>query len=237
MNLWRKTRTEAAGAWRSLRYDMGRRRVGPGADERPDDVTSTGMSTFGMPMDDLRTGYEEFGRPPRRLVAVSVFAALTVAGSVGSYFAIVNGLGSLLREKPAAPRTYPMAAAEPPADNGAGTGATAGLGRGAAPAKAPAVPGTAAAAASPAAVPPAAGVLPVQRRTAPGAAQPVPPPCDCRTPPVPTPTAPSTSPSGSASPSASPSEPGADDPSVSPDPSASTDNEHGKHRKRHPRGY
>jgi hypothetical protein len=135
MNLWRTTRTEVAGAWRSLRYDMSRREPGPEPEviAQPD-VTSTGMSTFGGPVDELRTGYQEFGRPPRRMVAVSVFALLTLAGAAGSYFAVVNGLGALLRERPPAPQAYPMAAAAPPA--GAGAGATAGIGHGDPPARA-----------------------------------------------------------------------------------------------------
>ena len=45
MSLWRRTSTEMAGAWRSLRYDMGRRPSEPPAGGP--DVTSTGMCTFG----------------------------------------------------------------------------------------------------------------------------------------------------------------------------------------------
>jgi hypothetical protein len=240
MNLWRTTRTEVAGAWRSLRYDMSRREPGPEPEviAQPD-VTSTGMSTFGGPVDELRTGYQEFGRPPRRMVAVSVFALLTLAGAAGSYFAVVNGLGALLREKPPAPQAYPMAAAAPPAD--ARAGATAGIGHGARPATArvagvPPKTTATAGATSPAAVPTAAAVPAAPRRTTPErGTRPARTPCACVTPPVPTPTAPSTSPSATPSPSVTPSQSG--DPSVSPSPSATDGSGEPNHRKRRPRGY
>jgi hypothetical protein len=243
MNLWRTTRTEAAGAWRSLRYDMSKRDTDrrqpasePGVTVRPD-VTSTGMSTFGGPVDDLSTDYAEFGRPPRRMVAVSVFALLTVAGAAGSYFAVVNGLGSLLRDKPATAEAYPMAAAAPTA----GAGATTGIGRGAAAPRAvvrhAGVP--TATATTPAAVPPTTVAAPPPappRRTVPErAARPARSTCACLTPPVPTPTGPSTSPKATPSPTASPSRSG--DPSVSPTPSGSTGPREPAHRKRRPRGY
>jgi hypothetical protein len=240
MNLWRTTRTEVAGAWRSLRYDMSRRQPGPEPDVTPySDVTSTGMSTFGGPVDELRTGYQEFGRPPRRMVAVSVFALLTVAGAAGSYFAVVNGLGALLRERPPAPQAYPMAAAAPPA--GAGAGATAGIGHGDPPARArvararPETTATAGAT-SPAAVPTTAVVPAAPRHTTPErGTRPTRTPCTCVTPPVPTPTAPSTSPSATPSPSVTPGHSG--DPSVSPSPSAKDGSGEPSHRKRRPRGY
>jgi hypothetical protein len=246
MNLWRTTRTEVAGAWRSLRYDMSRRQpgaepdgAGPGGPAQPD-VTSTGMHTFGGPVEELRTGYEEFGRPPRRMVAVSVFALLTVAGAAGSYFAVVNGLGALLREKPPAPQAYPMAAAAPPD----GTGATTGIGRGGPPAKARAAGGRPAGAATttatsaapvPAGTTTAAAGPPAPRRTTPErGTHPTRTSCGCVRPPVPTPTAPSTSPSATPSPSVTPSH--SDDPSASPSPSTSGSGDPA-HRKRRPRGY
>lgn len=57
MSVWRRTRNEVAGAWRSLRYDLSRRPE-PGvtrAAAPAPDVTSTGMSTFGgVPAANLR---------------------------------------------------------------------------------------------------------------------------------------------------------------------------------------
>jgi hypothetical protein len=230
MSLLRKTRTEMAGAWRSLRYDMGKRPAPP----RPGpDVTSTGMSTFGGPVGDLTSGYDEdLPRRPRRLVAVSAFGVLALTGGIGSYFAVVHGLGpALAGEQPPAPQqaqaeghTYPLTATrDTPAGN-------AGMGR-AAPLKAPAA--VVADPASPKAVrttPPAAR-----------AAKPVRSPaieCDCLHPPVPTPTAPSGSPSptpsapASASVSPSPSSSSAD-----PSPTPSADGESLGRRKRHPSRY
>src|SRR4051812_40192462 len=110
MSLWRRTRTEVAGAWRSVRYDFGRRPSEPAA-EGPD-VTSTGMSTFGgRPLDEPPAGSGERRHPPRRAVAVTAFGLLTVAGAAGAYFAVVNGLGSVLSETPAAADTFPPAPA------------------------------------------------------------------------------------------------------------------------------
>ena len=216
MNLWRITRTEVAGAWRSMRYDMGRRPAEPPAGDAGPDVTSTGMSTFAVAVDNA-TG------APRRLVAVSAFGLLAVTGAAGTYFAMAGGLGSLLSEKPAEPRPYPLAAAAPPAA-GSAAASTAGLGRGPAIDTGPAAPAppaagpVVAAAATPAAVP--GRTLPRSPRVMPERAKPVPPrPCACPAPPVPTPTEPDPSPSASQSPSVSPSEPGS--PSASASPSAS----------------
>src|SRR5690349_6084731 len=134
MNLWGKTRTEVAGAWRSVRYDMGQRPPEPAAG---DDVTSTGMSTFAGAVDQA-TG------SPRRLVTVSVFGALAVAGAAGTYFAVAGGLGALLTETPAAAQSHPLAAAPPPAG-----GSLEGLGQGPAPVSRPEAPAGAAPAATP----------------------------------------------------------------------------------------
>jgi hypothetical protein len=223
MSLWRKTRSEMAGAWRSLRYDLGRRPEQPAAAADPADVTYTGLSTFGGVTPEPRTGYDEFGRPPRRLVAVGAFVALALVGAGGSYFAVVNGLSGMLRNEPAAaPR--PLAAAAP--TGAAEADATSGMGRG--PAAASDVATTALA------VPPPEVPAPT---TPPAAARPAPPrsvparpgtptaeDCDCLTPPVPTPTAPpspSPTPSESSSPSASPSASESASESPSADPSAS----------------
>ncbi|MEV6599405.1 hypothetical protein AB0M36_21490 [Actinoplanes sp. NPDC051346] len=226
MTLWRRTRTEVAGAWRSLRYDLGRRDpegsdpgeapVGPGAHPAAfQDVTATGFSTFGGAgvTGGLRTSYgDEHARGPRRLVAVTAFGVLAVAGATGSYFAVVNGLGSLLDEQGAEP--YPLAAAAPGGDRGADS--NEGLGRGSEPGAAPAPEVTGgtirvlpnpAATGAPTAAPPVAAARP--RRTSAAGADPAtrPTPCDCLTPPVPTPTA----------------APTAHNPSPTPSPSVSTD--------------
>jgi hypothetical protein len=231
MSLWRRTRTEVAGAWRSLRYDMGRRPAAPPPPRRPGmDVTSTGMSTFGMAMGDLTGGYDEdLPRRPRRLVAVCAFAVLAVLGGVGSYFAVVHGLGPALagEQPPAAaqPRRFPLTAAGEPAEN-------EGLGRGT-PVRAPAAPRTD--------DPVKPAVKPTEVKVAARPTTPVTHPatgCACLTPPVPTPTAPSGSPSPtpSTSPSASPSASGSASASSSASPSASS-SETVEGRKRHPRHY
>ncbi len=117
MSLWRRTRTEMAGAWRSLRYDMGRRPAStgtPAAAPAPD-VTSTGMSTFGgAPAADAHTGQHGYARPPRRTAAVAAFGVLAVVGAAGSYFAVVNGLGAMFGERPANAEAYPLTVAAPP---------------------------------------------------------------------------------------------------------------------------
>jgi hypothetical protein len=194
MSLWRRTRNEVAGAWRSLRYDMGRRPA-PEAVAPVPDVTSTGMSTFGgAPVAEPRTGHPAYARPPRRPAAVAAFGVLAVVGAAGSYFAVVNGLGTLLGGKPAAAEPYPLAVAAPttqPADPADVADSTSGMGLGSA---------QRAAAATTVAVPQRTLAVPT---TEPGAAPPAPrrtrlaqagtpanDDCDCLTPPVPTPTAP-----------------------------------------------
>jgi hypothetical protein len=229
MSLWRRTRTEVAGAWRSLRYDMGRRPVEPAAPPTTGmDVTSTGMHTFGGPVGDLTGTYDEdLPRRPRRLAAVSAFAVLALAGGVGSYFAVVHGLGpALAGEQPAhAPADAPAAvkpAAARPAEN-------EGMGRGKPVLAAPQVVRTT--------VPPAPVAVtpvPATHQTKPATE------CDCLHPPVPTPTAPSGSPSPtpSASATASPSASATSaSPSASGSPSASSSESALQRKKRHPRGY
>jgi hypothetical protein len=189
MNAWRRTRNEMAGAWRSVRYDLGARR--DQADEEPvGDVSTTGMDTFGGA---LPTGHPiaPASRPHRRMVAVGAFGALAVAGAAGSYFLLANGLGSLLAGKAAGAEAPPPAVAAP-----ARAGSNAGLGQGTSrsgggrPATAPAtllmVPGTVTVAPRPPAGSTAAG------RTG-------------RTPPVPTPTSPAPKPKSKPKKSPSPS--------------------------------
>jgi len=220
-------RTEMAGAWRSLRYDMGKRPVeSTPLEEDVPDVTYTGMSTFGGVPEASAEVIEpaERIRPPRRAAAVAAFGALAVTGAAGSYFAVVNGLGALLADEPAAPDPYPLAVGAPDAATGDDLTANAGMGRGTMTRPAPAT--TQAAEPGAVRVPPAKIVLPAARQTAAPGARPARPgtpandDCNCLTPPVPTPTAPgSTPPSASASPSPSPSDsasPSSEPPSSSP---------------------
>jgi hypothetical protein len=232
-------RTEMAGAWRSLRYDMGKRDVqaDPPADDAPD-VTSTGMSTFGgAPEPTHHTRRSEPlaenrdpVRPPRRAAAVAAFGALAVTGAAGSYFAVVNGLGSVLAGESATLGPYPLAAAGPTgaADDADTLAANAGLGRGTAPRPATGTTTTPAGIGA-VRVPPEKLALPAPRQPAAprtGPARPGAPAsedCDCLTPPVPTPTAPgSASPSASGSVSASPSASDSESPSGEPSSSSPT---------------
>jgi hypothetical protein len=207
-------RKEMAGAWRSLRYDMGKRPVEPTPfEEDVPDVTYTGMSTFGGAPETSAEVVEPAGRvrPPRRAAAVAAFGALAVAGAAGSYFAVVNGLGALLADEPAAPDPYPLAVGAPDGTTGDDLTANAGMGRGTTTRPAPA--GTQAAEPGAVRVPPAKIAQPAARQPAAPGTRPTRPgtpaseDCDCLTPPVPTPTAPgSTPPPSSPSPSPSPSD-------------------------------
>ncbi|MFI7546211.1 hypothetical protein [Actinoplanes sp. NPDC049599] len=230
MTLWRKARTEAAGAWRSVRYDLSRpqpnahRPDASSRDPRPE-VTSTGFHTFGGA--DL-TG-ERLVPRPRRLVAVSAFGVLAVAGAAGSYFAVVNGLGGLVDGQPAGAEPYPLAAEAPRGTEG--ELANSGLGKGTAHSagRAPAAPGPAAEPApgairvlptttTAAPVPPRV-TAPRPRLTTVGADPETQPTGCCANPPVPTPTAPVPTPQ---SPSATPSPAASStDSSASPEPSES----------------
>ena len=227
MTLWRRTRTEVAGAWRSLRYDMGRRETGSGTSDgvRPaayEDVTSTGFHTFGGAglTGGLHTSYGPgYARRPRRAVAVTAFGTLAVAGAAGSYFAVVNGLGALLDDQPAGAEPYPLAAAAP--GDGPAETSNEGLGKGTAPS-----PGTAHTASgtirtvphglATTGTPAVRNPLPVPRRTTVDRTRPpAEPPSCCLAPPVPTPTA---APPAPHSPSPTPSPSAPDDDSPSPEP-------------------
>ncbi|MBL7256528.1 hypothetical protein [Paractinoplanes lichenicola] len=214
MSLLRRTRTEVAGAWRSLRYDMGRTPAEPPAGGP--DMTSTGMGTFGidLPIDPAPA---PVARRPRRALAVTAFATLTVAGAAGAYLAVVNGLGSLVSETTAAAGTSPPRAAATTA---------VGMGSSASPVRVP--PATTAAT-----VPAAPAPVPTDPAPPRAVEAPPPPPPPANTPirstkptnpeshgkpPVPTPTAPTSSPSPTTSPS--PSSPDSSDPG-SPGPSPS----------------
>jgi hypothetical protein len=225
MSVWRRTRSEVAGAWRSFRYDMGRRPPEPPADGP--DVTSTGMNTFWDFPEPTEMPVAGRMPPPRRSRrAVAAFGLLTVAGAASAYLVVVNGLVPMRDEGPAAAGTVPPAAA--------------GIGR------SPKTPKKATKAAE--------TTTPVIRTSAPGkrAIPPEPAPprppekasplrttkatsqiC-CTNPPVPTPTAPASSPSPTTSaptepsPSASSSDTASDNPSESPEPRKSR-----KHRRHH----
>lgn len=128
MNPWRRTRNEMAGVWRSVRYDFGGRPA-PARDEPRAEVTNTGMSTFGGPLEEGLTSdcpVVPAARPPRRLAAVGVFGVLAIAGAGGSYLTVVDGLGPLMTDKPAGAGSPPAAAAAPAAGAKAGLGEPAG---------------------------------------------------------------------------------------------------------------
>ncbi|MET8146757.1 hypothetical protein ACIBSW_14755 [Actinoplanes sp. NPDC049668] len=224
MTLWRRARNEVAGAWRSVRYDLGRRGPDTGkAAPVPDsgagyqDVTSTGMSTFGgLGTGGLRTSYgDEVVPRSRRLAAVAAFGALAVAGAAGSYYAVVTGIDALVADRPAGAEPYPLAAGEPPGAR-SDDQSHSGLGRGVVPG-APDGPAPATAAPGTVRIPPQAGAVAARRPATPprprttvvGVTPATPPTECCLIPPVPTPTAPvptPQSPSATASPSASPSD-------------------------------
>lgn len=234
MSVWRRTRTEVAGAWRSMRYDMGRRPSEPPADGH--DVTSTGMNTFGgagldfgpEPIEMPVAGrMPEPRRSPRRAMAVSAFGVLTVAGAAAAYLVVVNGLVPMRDEGPAAAGTLPPATAE------------TGIGRSP---RAPRIPvdRTPRSAApvintTPAGRPPAVVVpRPPQKASPIRTKKPADPIC-CVNPPAPTPTAPASSPSptpsATSSPSASESDSGdpSGNPSETPEPRKSR--KPGHHRR------
>jgi hypothetical protein len=96
---WRRLRKEFVGAWRSVQYDFERARK---------------RGTAGGDTTELI--FPEHHRPPRRLLATGGFAVASVAGAVGTYLAVVNGLGTLL--EPEAP------AGETPASVVAGAAGT-----------------------------------------------------------------------------------------------------------------
>jgi hypothetical protein len=213
MSLWRTARGEVAGAWRSLRYDLQRR---SDADQR----SAAGTEPYGV--DDLWGDAPDFGdaydRPPRRLLAVTVFGLLALVGAAGSYLAVVSGLGLLLTDEPA-PNTYPLAAEAGPAPVATGRQTpTSRLGYGSSIAPAPAPQAAprrtkATVSATPKPRPTTSTTVTTPLRTV----APTLSPCRC-SPPAPTPTFP-----GSAGPSGSPSASVSASVSASPSPSASDD--------------
>ena len=245
MTLWRKARAEAAGAWRSVRYDLNRPAPAagapmPGRGAGYPEVTSAGLSTFGGAglTGGLRISYGDHLVPrPRRLAAASAFGVLAVAGAAGSYFAVVNGIGALAGDPPVGAEPYPLAAEAyrggegELANSGLGQGTAHAVGRPPAPGRpAPVAPvaasrirvlPTTAGAVAP--VPPEV-IVPRPQRTTVGAEPDIrPTTCCLAPPPVPTPTAPVPAPhSPSATPSPSASSPDAGE---SPEPSESPTSE------------
>jgi hypothetical protein len=266
MSLFRRTHTEVAGAWRSLRYDLGRRPDEPPTDGP--DMTSTGMNTFGGGLPFTGDGYTGYGldesgygtgetgsgaggprpvvtRPGRRATLVAAFGALTVIAATGAYLGVVRGLGAVLAEKPAAADTFAAPAAT--ADAGIGGGPVTSPGRSdAGPNVRPDLRGDAKSGskvADPAPVATTAAVIvpprpadPAPRQISPvRTTKPTKPECRCAEPPVPTPTAPTSSPSPT--PSASPSDSGSPSPSGSSatpgDSAEPSRSSQARHRRRH----
>ncbi|WP_433829261.1 hypothetical protein ACQP2E_07640 [Actinoplanes sp. CA-015351] len=263
MSLFRRIRGEVAGAWRSVGYDLGRRHSeAPAPEAAPEisglDVTSTGMNTFpgslvDLPSSPLRTD----AAPPRRFVAVTVFCLLAMSGATGSYFVATSifsaPTGNVAESVDSAGSagstdSAPQAAAEQPIPVDQAAGGKAGMGSALRPAGKPRT--------TPASASPAVAGKPVAKVTRGAPADAAAPatsrqerpttvtpertritesPCDCMTPPVPTPTAPAVSASPSVpvrpsekpdnSPSVAPSD------SVSPTPSHAGDGRH--HRRAH----
>ncbi|WIM98089.1 hypothetical protein ACTOB_001663 [Actinoplanes oblitus] len=224
MSLWPRIRAELRGAWRSVKYDLGRRPPEPA--DGPD-VTSTGLSTFPGSLMEWRTpAAETDAKPPRRFVAVTVLCLVAMLAAAGSYLLVTRGLTSAFADQPVAapapvadPSSTP--AAEPTARLGTITRRRATPPHATVPMPdhrpvaqpQPREPGTT----DPAAPP---GPAPVRPRTTTAT-----PECHCVTPPAPTPTAPSPAASTTVPADPSPSEPVSAGPSAPPSPStdASTD--------------
>jgi hypothetical protein len=146
------------------------------------------MDTFARPLAErLSAGFEvDERRPPRRLTAMLAFAVLAVSGALGSYVAVLNGLGSLLAERSPGAGPYPLVAGTPDETE---SSSTAGMGRGRThrtrpPGRVLVVPATTVAPPPPM----VASRPPVKLRPGRSAGADCP---DCLTPPVPTPTDPS----------------------------------------------
>nr|BFE75364.1 hypothetical protein GCM10020092_086650 [Actinoplanes digitatis] len=244
----RGDRRLALGALRPGRRgpDTGKAAAVPDTAPGYQDVTSTGMSTFGgLGTGGLRTSYgDEVVPRPRRLAAVAAFGALAVAGAAGSYYAVVTGIDALVADRPAGAEPYPLAARAP--QDSEGDQSNSGLGRGvvaapAGPAPATTAPGTVRI------LPPAGGAAARRLATAPrlrttvGSVTPATRPTDCcLIPPVPTPTAPvptPQSPSATASPSASASEsaPPSEEPTTTASPTPSGEPDGMDERRSRPR--
>ena len=202
MSLWRSINNELSGAWRSLRYDLDRRSV------RARDLGSADRFAGTPPPS---------GRPPRRFVAISAIGVVALIGAAGSGLAVVNGLGPLPAEEPAAPQSFPLVAEAAPrltAPTAVRTTRKARSGRPAPTAPAPKRRRTAVAATpvrptTEATVPaPVARPLPrirITPTTPHTFARPPSTPCVCTTPPMSAPTSPSSQMSPTGHPSITPS--------------------------------
>ena len=219
MNIWR----EAAGAWRSLRFDLRLRanrrdatEVLPTVDDDPDPGYPAGTGTppgggragrSGGTRQDAPSPYDAFARRPRRAPAALTVAVLVVAGAAGTYFAVVGGLSVLMTGEAPPPGALPAVsrdaapAVRPPL---APRRSPAAPRSAAPPSAAPATAAATAAAPDPApTAPPPAPRPPEVGRPSRGVPVPTPaPPCGC---PYPPPPPPSASPSPAPSPSPSPS--------------------------------
>lgn len=95
MSILRIVRDEAAGAWRSLQYDLDRR--GTEAPRYP------GYEWYEPATEDISGAV----RPPRRLLAAGAFGVLALVGAAGTYVTVANSLDSVLNADAPAPRTAP----------------------------------------------------------------------------------------------------------------------------------
>ncbi|WP_033341253.1 hypothetical protein [Catenuloplanes japonicus] len=95
MSILRIVRDEAAGAWRSLQYDLDRRGT-----ETP---RYPGYDWYEPPTEDLSGAV----RPPRRLLAAGAFGVLALVGAAGTYVTVANSLDSVLKADAGAPRSAP----------------------------------------------------------------------------------------------------------------------------------
>ncbi|MDR7278210.1 hypothetical protein [Catenuloplanes atrovinosus] len=98
MSILRIVRDEAAGAWRSLRYDLARRGT-----EAPRPHGGYAYPGYDPDTENL-SGY---ARPPRRLLAAGAFGVLALVGAAGTYVTVASSLDSVLNTDAAAPRGAP----------------------------------------------------------------------------------------------------------------------------------
>ncbi|GIF11861.1 hypothetical protein FHX34_102366 [Actinoplanes teichomyceticus] len=117
MSLWLRIRDELRGAWRSVKYDLGRRPAGRAAGP---DVTSTGLSTFPGALMEWRTvPAEPDARPPRRLLGITALCLVALVGAIGSYLLVTRSLADTRADRARAAAAPPAATthrARPPAD-------------------------------------------------------------------------------------------------------------------------
>ncbi|MDQ0365897.1 hypothetical protein [Catenuloplanes indicus] len=95
MSILRIVRDEAAGAWRSLRYDLDRR------------GTEAPRAHYGYGHEPGAEDLSGYGRPPRRLLAAGAFGVLALVGAAGTYVTVANSLDSVLNTDASAQRDRP----------------------------------------------------------------------------------------------------------------------------------